>query len=101
MPLLPPSNVLFQTPRKRTNGETAIQSPYIRLGVRVPRKRQRVRSSPLIGSASARHHSLLAKVPALGPSHSRSRLATRQDLFRRRLFRDRVRTSQVSRLIRS
>ena len=34
---LRPSNVLFQTPLKRTNGETAIQSPYIRLrGARPP-----------------------------------------------------------------
>src|SRR2546428_4770873 len=41
------------------------------------RARQRVRSSHLIGSAPARHHSALAKIPALGPSHSRSRLATR------------------------
>jgi len=49
----------------------------------VGRARQRVRSSHLIGSASAHHHSALAKIPALGPSHSRSRLATRQDLFPR------------------
>src|SRR5205823_5467863 len=42
----------------------------------VARARQRVRSSHLIGSASAHHHSALAKIPALGPSHSRSRLAT-------------------------
>ena len=49
----------------------------------VGRARQRVRSSHLIGSPSARHHSALAKVPALAPSHSRSRLATRQDIFSR------------------
>ncbi len=46
----------------------------------VGRARQRVRSSLLIVSASARHDSAFAKVPALGPRHSRSRLATREEL---------------------
>src|SRR5207249_10892946 len=59
--------------RKRKNHSISI----------VGRARQRVRSSHLIGSASAHHHSALAKIPALGPSHSRSRLATRQELSRR------------------
>jgi len=52
----------------------------------VGRARQRVRSSLLIGSASARHHSAFAKVPALGPRHSRSRLATREELIPRMLL---------------
>ena len=56
----------------------------------VGRARQRVHCSLLIGSASARHDSAFAKVPALGPKHSRSRPATRRGLAFRAPYRDLV-----------
>ena len=72
---------LFHTDLKRTNGETAIQSPCIKgYRGRVPRNRQRLPpSSLLVENASARHHPACPKGHSLGPRNFRSRLATNRE----------------------